>query len=65
MDLDKTGRILVPDYLKEYAALNKKVVIAGVLNRIELWDEEKWDTYKKKIEREVGDIAERLRELGV
>jgi len=65
VDLDKTGRILVPDYLKEYAALNKKVVIAGVLNRIELWDEEKWDTYKKKIEREVGDIAERLRELGV
>lgn len=64
-DLDNLGRILVPDYLKSYAFLQKKVVIAGVYNRIEIWDEIKWQEYKEKTEKEVGDIAERLKELGV
>jgi len=63
--IDNLGRILVPDYLKEYAGLNKKVVIAGLYNRIEIWDENKWKEYKSKTEKEVGDIAERLKELGV
>ncbi|PIP23304.1 MAG: cell division/cell wall cluster transcriptional repressor MraZ [Candidatus Nealsonbacteria bacterium CG_4_10_14_0_2_um_filter_38_17] len=63
--LDNLGRILVPDYLKNYATLIKKVVIAGVYNRVEIWDENKWQDYKNKTENAVGDIAERLRELGV
>ena len=62
---DNLGRILVPDYLKEYAKLKKKVVITGLYNRIEIWDEIKWKEYKEKTEKEVGDIAERLKELGV
>lgn len=64
-DLDKLGRILVPDYLKDYASLGKKIVIAGVYNRIEIWDEQKWGTYKTRIEKEIGDMAERLKELGI
>jgi len=63
--LDNLGRILIPDYLKEYASLKKRVVIVGIFNRIEIWDEEKWKEYKQKTEKEVGDIAERLRELGI
>ena len=65
VNFDNLGRILVPDYLKEYGQLGKKVVIAGVYNRIEIWDELKWKEYQKKTEKEVGDIAERLKELGV
>lgn len=65
VELDKLGRILIPDYLKDYSKLKKKVVIAGVFNRIEIWDETKWQEYKKKTEMAVGDIAERLKELGV
>jgi MraZ protein len=65
VELDNLGRILIPDYLKEYAELKKKVIVAGVYNRIEIWDEEKWKEYKEKTEKEVGDIAERLKELGV
>ncbi len=64
-NLDNLGRILVPDYLKEYAYLKKKVVVAGVFNRVEIWDENKWQEYKKNTEKEVGDIAERLKELGI
>ncbi len=62
---DRLGRILVPDYLKEYAGLKKSVVIAGVYNRLEIWDEAKWKIYKQKVEKEVGNIAQRLGELGV
>jgi MraZ protein len=64
-DLDKLGRILVPDYLKGYASLDKKTVIAGIYNRIEIWDEQKWETYKVKTEKGIGDMAERLKELGI
>jgi MraZ protein len=65
VNIDGLGRVLVPDYLKNYAGLNKKVVVAGVYNRIEIWDETKWREYTEKTEKEVGDMAERLKELGV
>ena len=65
VNIDNMGRILVPDYLKKYSGLSKKVVIAGVYNRIEIWDSRKWDEYKTKTESGMGDIAERLGELGV
>ncbi len=65
VSLDRLGRILVPDYLKKYATLQRKVVVAGLYNRIEVWDEKRWELYKTKTEKEAGDIAERLKELGV
>ncbi len=63
--LDGLGRILVPDYLKNYAQLKKNVIIAGVYNRLEIWDKVKWDTFKRQSEKEVDNMAERLGELGV
>lgn len=60
VNLDNLGRILIPDYLKDYAGLKKKVVLAGLYNRIEIWDGEKWNEYKQKAEKEAGDIAARL-----
>ncbi|MCD6550559.1 division/cell wall cluster transcriptional repressor MraZ [bacterium] len=63
--LDNLGRILIPDYLKNYASLKKNVVVIGLFNRLEIWDEKKWQDYKKKTETVVGDIAGRLKELGV
>lgn len=63
--IDKTGRILLPHYLKKYAKITKNVVVAGVYDRVEIWDEKTWNTYKHKIEKEAEQIAERLKELGV
>lgn len=63
--MDALGRILVPDYLKSYADLKKRVVIAGVYDRLEIWDEEKWKQYKASAERNSDAIAEKLGELGV
>jgi len=65
VEFDNLGRILVPDYLKDYARLKKKVVVAGLYSRIEIWDEDEWKAYKEKTEKEAGNIAERLNELGV
>lgn len=63
--LDQLGRILIPDYLKQYANLKKNIVIAGIYNRLEIWDEAKWNLFKQSTEKEVDNMAERLGELGV
>ena len=65
VELDKLGRILIPDYLKNYASFKKNVTLLGLSNRIEIWDTEKWEEYRKKTESSAGDIAERLKELGI
>jgi len=65
MDLDRLGRILIPEYLKEYGSLKKNVVVCGLYNRLEIWDADNWETYKNKVEKEVGDFAAKLKELGI
>lgn len=65
VELDQLGRVLVPDYLKKYAGLQQRVVIAGVYNRIEIWDQERWENYKKESEKHNDMIAEKLGELGL
>jgi MraZ protein len=65
VEVDSQGRILVPDYLREYASLGRTCVVAGLYNRLELWDEARWKRYKKQTETKSGDIAEALGELGV
>ncbi|MCX6723248.1 MAG: division/cell wall cluster transcriptional repressor MraZ [Candidatus Staskawiczbacteria bacterium] len=65
VSLDKLGRILVPDYLKNYAGLRKNVVICGLSNRLEIWDSEKWETYKVAAEKGVDEIVSKLGGLGI
>ncbi len=65
VEVDSVGRILVPDFLKDFAVLTSKVVLAGIHNRIEIWDEEKWETYKRTIEKQADALAEKLGEIGV
>jgi len=65
VELDNQGRILIPDYLRKYAGLRKQVVVAGLYNRVEIWDSEKWQEYKNKTESASEEIAEKLGELGI
>lgn len=65
VEIDKQGRILVPDYLREYAQLKKEVVVAGLYNRMEIWEKDIWKQYKEKTESQSEEIAEKLGELGV
>ncbi|HDY73381.1 MAG TPA: transcriptional regulator MraZ [Candidatus Jorgensenbacteria bacterium] len=63
--VDVQGRVLVPDYLRKYSELKKQVIIAGLYNRIELWDADRWEKYKEKTEGSSEEIAEQLSELGI
>jgi len=65
VDVDKQGRVLLPDYLKEYAGLDKNVTVAGLFNRLEVWDEAKWKSYKVGAEENSDAIAEQLGKLGI
>ena len=65
VDVDSVGRILIPDFLKDFAGLENKVVLAGIHSRVEIWNEKRWIEYKKKIEGQADQLAEKLGEIGV
>lgn len=65
VEMDKQGRIILPEYLRKFAGMNKKVVVAGLYSRLELWDQAAWDKYKTTTEKDSNDIAETMSELGV
>lgn len=65
VELDSQGRILVPDYLRKYAGLSKEAIVAGLYNRMEIWDAKAWNDYKAKTESQSEEIAEKLSELGI
>ena len=62
--IDKIGRILVPDFLKDFAGLKSKVAVIGVHSRIEIWDEKKWNDYKNKIQKKADELAQKLGDIG-
>ncbi len=65
VEVDKQGRINLPAYLREYANLSGKAVVAGLYNRLEIWNPVAWKEYKSNTEKESGEIAEKLGELGI
>ena len=64
-EIDKQGRIIIPGYLKDFAKIQKKLVFAGLYNRLEIWSDELWTAYKQQTEKESNAIAEQLGSLGV
>ena len=65
VEFDNQGRITLPDYLRQFAGIKKRTVVAGLYDRLELWNEETWNKYKTSTEKSSDDIAESLGELGV
>jgi len=65
VDLDRAGRIVIPQYLRKFANLSGTVVVAGLYARVELWNQKDWQAYQEKAEGETGDLAAKLTELGV
>jgi MraZ protein len=64
VDVDSVGRILIPDFLKDFAKLSTQVVLAGVNDRVEIWNEKAWIEYKRRIEKQADAMAEKLGEIG-
>ena len=63
VEVDKQGRILIPTALRGYAGLEKDVVLAGAIDKIEVWDKKRWD--KETDTDDIDVITERLAELGL
>lgn len=63
--VDLNGRILIPENLKKRSDLSTKVVVIGVQNHAEIWNEERWNTYKKMIEKQADALADKLGQTGV
>lgn len=64
-EVDGAGRILMPDFLKDFADLKSRVVLAGVSDRVEIWNEKNWEEYKRRIEKDADQMAEKLGDLGI
>jgi MraZ protein len=64
VEVDSAGRILVPEHQRQFANLKKTIVFAGVSDRIEVWNAEKWNEYKEAIEKKADALAEKLGEIG-
>lgn len=65
VEIDKLGRTLLPAYLRDYAGLEGETVLAGVLNRVEIWDRANWERYSKDTESRSSVLAEELKEWEV
>ena len=64
-ELDKQGRINLPISLRNHGNLTKNCVIVGVSNRIEIWDEERWQAFSEEAEENFDEIAESMIDFGL
>lgn len=64
-EMDKQGRFLVVSNLREYAEMDKEIVVIGVGNRIEMWNKEKWSKHNSDENISADEIAEKMDFLGI
>ncbi|GAA6492661.1 MAG TPA: division/cell wall cluster transcriptional repressor MraZ [Candidatus Bariatricus faecipullorum] len=64
-ELDKQGRVLLPSSLRTYAGLEKEVVLAGVLDKVEIWNRDAWEAHTAEVEENIEDIASDMEDLGL
>lgn len=64
VNVDSVGRILIPEHLRDFASVKNKVVFAGVYSRIEVWNEKAWESYKKQVDKNADQMAEKLGDIG-
>jgi len=63
--IDKAGRILIPPTLREYAGIEKEIVLAGMINRIEIWSKERWNAVFEAALGSISSMGDKLAELGL
>ncbi|KKU56559.1 division/cell wall cluster transcriptional repressor MraZ [Candidatus Amesbacteria bacterium RIFCSPLOWO2_02_FULL_48_11] len=65
VDFDRLGRILLPEYLRRFAGIGSDCVITGAVDRVEIWDKQRFGKYSARIATQAEAIAEKLSNLGV
>ena len=64
-EIDKLGRFLLVNTLREYAEITKEVIIIGVGTRLEIWNKDKWKKYNSNENISADTIAENMTMLGI
>lgn len=65
VEFDRQGRALIPQYLRQWAGLKKQVVVTGIFNKIEIWDEVSWKAQQKKDGVGSAEFDKQIQELGI
>jgi len=65
IELDKQGRLVIPESLRNYAGLKEEIIFIGLGNRVEIWDSQKWQEYEQYLDEHAEEIAERLGAVGI
>lgn len=65
IDIDSAGRVLIPDYLKDFAKLKEKIIFAGLYKRAEIWNEVEWEKKQKEVSAKADEVASKLQEIGM
>ena len=65
VELDKQGRINLPQNLLDYAGITKDVTVIGVSSRVEIWDKAKWENYTSDENLDVNEVAIQMSNLGI
>ena len=64
-EVDKQGRLTIPQNLREHAKIDKELVTIGVLSKIEIWSKQEWDNYNEGTNLGPDEIAEKMAEFGI
>lgn len=64
-EIDKQGRVVIPQRLREYAGIERELVTVGVFDKIEVWSKAEWDKAESGSQPDPGDIAKKMMEYGV
>ncbi|MEG1705829.1 MAG: division/cell wall cluster transcriptional repressor MraZ [Clostridia bacterium] len=64
-EIDKQGRINIPQNLRDYACLEKDLTIVGVSTRVEIWNREKWNSYTSSENMDMNEVAIQMSNLGI
>ncbi len=62
---DKQGRVLIPQPLRELAALNDQIYLAGMQHNFEIWDKDRWFTERERIGADFGNLSSTMADLGI
>lgn len=64
-ELDKQGRVLIPQSLRSHASIDREVYVNGAGSRIEIWDSNKWETYNAMLTSSMDELAQDMEDLGI
>ena len=64
-EVDKQGRVNIPQSLRDYAKLQKDVVIVGLSNRAEIWNNNQWDKYNGQSSDDITKLESQMSKLGI